>query len=248
VAENFLLISDLDDTLLGDQPALGRFEEYRVLLGPRLSIAYASGRFFDSVCEDVGTTPLPQPIAVLGGVGSEMRSFPDGQQNQAWIEQMSVDWSAETVRELLAAEADLEPQPEEFQSAFKMSYFLRDASVGRLDELREKLGEAGVRVDCVYSSNRDLDFLPHGVNKGTAAAFLARELGFDNDHVVVAGNSGNDSKLFEHGFHGVIVANAHNELKQYADDSRNYLSPHERADGVRDGLEHWMKRVSNGDQ
>jgi hypothetical protein len=79
VTEKFLLVSDLDDTLLGDQAALERFCEYRVLLGLRLAIAYASGRFFESVSEDVRTTPLPEPIAVLGGVGSQISSYPDGQ-------------------------------------------------------------------------------------------------------------------------------------------------------------------------
>jgi hydroxymethylpyrimidine pyrophosphatase-like HAD family hydrolase len=70
-------------------------------------------------------------------------------------------------------------------------------------------------------------------------------LGFERDHVLVAGNSGNDAKLFEHDFHGIIVSNAHEELKRYADQPRIYLSPHARADGVRDGLRYWIGELTD---
>ena len=231
---------DLDDTFLNDRDALLRFSEFFPTLKGQLAIVYASGRFFDSVKEDVQTTPLPKPLAVIGGVGSEIRSFPEGTLHHKWIERISNQWSAERAREILADETDLELQPERFQSDFKVSYFLRGASQEQLDRLRARLFDAGVNVSVIYSSDRDLDFLPEGVHKGTAAAFIAREMGVDRDHVIVAGNSGNDSKLFEHGFYGIVVSNAHEELKQYADQRRVYLSPHPRADGVRDGLRHWI--------
>jgi len=244
VKHDLLLVSDLDETLLGDRAALRRFEEFFSSVRPRLAIVYASGRFFESISEDVRKTPLPDPLAVIGGVGSEIRSYPDGRVDQAWVERISGNWSTETVRQVLMNEDRLELQPRDAQSDFKVSYFLQDASAKEINRLQAKLFDAGVDTNVIYSSNRDLDFLPDGVNKGTAAAFLARELGFDRDHVMVAGNSGNDAKLFEHGFYGVIVANAHEELKQFADERRVYLSSHSHADGVRDGLQYWMPRLS----
>lgn len=238
----FLLVSDLDDTFLGDRDALRRFADYYQSLQDRLKIVYASGRFYETIKRDIDQTPLPAPIAVIGGVGSEIRRYPGGELNQHWVERISTDWSASRVQELLVDEPDLTLQPEDSQSDFKVSYFFRGASDEALNRLRAKLFDNGVNASLIYSSSRDLDFLPEGVNKGTAAAFVARELGFDQDHTLVAGNSGNDSKLFEHDFRGIIVANAHEELKSYADDDRVYLSTKQRADGVRDGVEHWMKR------
>lgn len=245
MAAEFLLISDLDDTLLGDDAALNRFAQYYDSLSPRLAIAYASGRAFESMRDDARTTALPEPAAIISGVGSEIRSYPDGEMDPAWVERISKNWSAEKVREVLADEQEMKLQPEIDQLPFKVSYFFRDATTERLVQLQEKLRDAGVEASYVYSSNRDLDFLPRGVDKGAAALFLSRQLGFDPDHVMVAGNSGNDSKLFEHQFHGIIVANAHDELQQLASDPANYLSPYSFADGVRDGVEHWLRNMSN---
>lgn len=235
-----LLISDLDDTFLGDRAALQRFSDFFHRLQGRLDIVYASGRFCDSIAADIRSTPLPEPLAVIGGVGSEIRDFPGGELNQEWIQRISPQWSAERVRATLADEAELQLQPESAQSDFKVSYFFPAASQGQLDRLQAKLFDVGVNASLIYSSQRDLDFLPAGVNKGTAAAFTARELGFDREQVIVAGNSGNDAKLFEHDFYGIIVSNAHEALKQYAESPRVYLSPRARADGVRDGLQHWL--------
>ncbi|WP_162006782.1 HAD family hydrolase [Roseimaritima sediminicola] len=237
----YLLVSDLDDTFLGDRRALERFADFYEPIRERLDIVYASGRFYESIRRDIDTTPLPEPVAVIGGVGSEIRQYPSGRLDQAWIDRIATNWSAKKVQSVLANESQLELQPADSQSDYKVSYFFRDAKPTQLDRLKAKLFDHGLDVSVVYSSSRDLDFLPEGVNKGTAAAFLARQFGFDGDHTMVAGNSGNDSKLFDHDFRGVIVANAHDELKAYAGDARVYLSSQERADGVRDGVAHWMK-------
>jgi len=243
VSAELLLISDVDDTMLGDDAALERFSEFLPSLNGRLSIVYASGRFYESIKRDVDATLLPEPIAVIGGVGSEIRSFPDGELNQAWVDRISQNWSAKKVREILSEDDQLELQPEKYQSAFKVSYFFHDASKEQLDRLQATLGEAGIHASVIYSSHRDLDFLPEGVDKGCAAAFLAEELGFGREQVIVAGNSGNDSKLFEQGFYGIVVSNAHDELKRYADDERVYLSRKAIANGVEEGLQHWIPKL-----
>lgn len=102
--------------------------------------------------------------------------------------------------------------------------------------------EAKEPTSLIYSSDRDLGVFPNGVNIGTAARYIAEQLGYDQNQVVVAGNSGNDSCLSEQNFRGVIVANAHDDLKRYQHESSVYLSPRPVADGVRDGLKHWIER------
>lgn len=245
IETKYLLVSDLDDTFLGDRDALERFANAYTSQQHDLKIVYASGRFYQTIQSDIEHTSLPEPVAVIGGVGSEIRSYPEGELNQNWIDRISANWSADRVRNVLSEERELRLQSEEAQSDFKVSYILKNASKEHLNRLRAKLFDNGIDASLIYSSSRDLDFLPEGVNKGTAAAFIARALGFDQDHTLVAGNSGNDSKLFEHDFLGIVVSNAHEELKAYADDPRVYLSPHARADGVRDGVNHWMHAVQS---
>jgi len=240
----YLLISDLDDTLLGDTDALEHFVAYRESIADRvrLSLVYASGRFYESIRGDIENTPLLPPVVVIGGVGSEIRTFPDGTEFEAWRQRMSNGWSAERVREVLAFESKLELQPESDQSEFKVSYYADNATQVELEGWKKALREAGIHVRMIYSSHRDLDFLPEGVDKGTAARFVADQLKFRPEQVMVAGNSANDAELFEQGFQGIVVNNAHRELKAYADGDSAYLSPYNMAAGVQDGVQYWLDR------
>ncbi|MEX2577636.1 MAG: HAD-IIB family hydrolase [Verrucomicrobiales bacterium] len=240
----YLLISDLDDTLLGDDGALAEFVAFRESIADRVRIelVYASGRFHDSIRRDIEQTLLPEPLAVIGGVGSQIVRHPDGTFVEGWKKRMSERWSAARVREILSDEPELEIQPEKDQSDFKVSYFARNADEERLRHWKRKLRESGIHPRVVYSSNRDLDFLPEAVDKGTAAAFVAERLGFPPERVFVAGNSANDAALFEHGFRGIVVGNAHDELKILAEREDVYLSPLPIAAGVRDGIRHWLEQ------
>ncbi|HKK17587.1 MAG TPA: HAD-IIB family hydrolase [Opitutales bacterium] len=240
----YLLISDLDDTLLGDDAALKRFRDfYRNNCASRFVLAYASGRFYDSIRKDIERTELPSPDYVLGGVGSEMRRYPDGEPVAEWIEHISANWSAKKIREILKEYTRLEPQPKASQSDYKVSYFYPDAGREALERLRADLKAAGMRIKLIYSSKRDLDVLPEQVDKGQAGAFLAQWLGIAGSRILGAGNSANDATLFEHGIKGIAVANAHDELLQHAEATGAYASPEAYADGVRDGVIHWLKEM-----
>ncbi|MFP4069335.1 MAG: HAD-IIB family hydrolase [Opitutales bacterium] len=243
-SNRYLLISDVDDTLLGDDLALLRFQDFFAEhCADEFLLAYASGRFYDSILEDVHTTELPEPCYIIGGVGSEIRSLPDGEPDGEWQQRMSENWSAARVREIFESNDHLALQPEESQSEFKVSYLYPGATRDHLDRLRNRLAEAGIEANVIYSSNRDLDILPKGVDKGSAGKFVAERLGIPPEHVITAGNSGNDIPLLGHGFKGIIVANAHLELREVGKQVHAYQSPERHADGVRDGLEHWLKRI-----
>jgi sucrose-6F-phosphate phosphohydrolase len=183
-------------------------------------------------------------LATIGGVGSEIWLYPERRPLAEWSEKISSHWSAEKVREVLGNEADLEIQPDENQSSYKVSYYLHQAEPEQLRELEGKLNKVGISTHYIYSSQRDLDFLPAGVNKGTATAFLVDFLNRPRETVFTAGNSGNDATLFERDFAGIIVANAHGDLKKYGDGSRVYQAGSAHADGVREGIAHWMERLS----
>jgi sucrose-6F-phosphate phosphohydrolase len=199
---------------------------------------YATGRYFDSVVQLVNETALPAPDAVICDVGTEIRAFPSGRPFGEWHERMPADWDTDRIRDLLSRLPRLRPQPSEWQSPLKASFFIENASSEEMDSVFESLWNQSIFPEVIYSSDRDLDVLPAGVNKGSAAAFLASCWGFAREDVVVSGDSGNDRPLFVKGFRGVVVANAKPELKELGG-PLIYHARRPMAAGVLEGLKYW---------
>jgi sucrose-6F-phosphate phosphohydrolase len=233
-----LLVSDVDGTLLGDDRALERFARWCGERRGQLALAYSSGRFCKSIAESVHHTQLPQPDAIIGGVGTEICLYPAGDLLGEWSARFE-PWYPETVRAALADFDELELQPAELLSRYKISYYVYDAAAELLERMAGALATAGLRAKLVYSSARDLDVLPAAADKGAAAAFLAEYWNLPHQRVLVAGDSGNDLAMFQQGFRGIIVANAHGELAEL-DSPRVYKSHRPYADGVLDGLQYWL--------
>jgi len=232
------IVSDIDNTLLGDDDALARFASWRADAGRETALIYASGRFFESIVDSVESTDLPEPDLVIGGVGTEMRVFDSGEPIVSWTGRFEDRFDAAIVREALDGFPGLEEQPPALCSRYKASYYLEGAGQSELHQVRERVADAGIDAEIVYSSDRDLDVLPAGVNKGSAARHAVEALGIDRDHVVVCGDSANDLSMFRHGFRGVVVGNAHESLKALELPTVHQAEA-EYAAGVIEGLERW---------
>jgi sucrose-6F-phosphate phosphohydrolase len=232
-----MLVSDLDGTLLGDAVALKEFGTWRRHAGSQMRIVYSSGRFLRSVRESIKAFRLPAPDAIICGVGTEIHDFRETPAALDWPA-CSEGWNPDVIKATCLDHGRLALQPAPFLSPHKLSFYGMDLGEACLKRLQLALSASGQAVTIVYSSRRDLDVLPRGVNKGTAAAFLAQRWEMEPSDVIVAGDSGNDLAMFEEGFPGIIVGNAQTELRRFRGRNAYHATRHFAA-GVLEGLRHW---------
>lgn len=238
-----IVCCDIDGTLVGNRPAEERFREAWERLPPdrRPLLVLNSGRLIEDQRAFIATTALPTPDIYIGGVGTMLHSEMEPSHSDLYARSIGAGFDRDLIAQALQDVPELRIQPEEYQHAQKSSWYLHDADTVLLAEIEQRLVDAGLAARFVYSSNRDLDILPAGIDKGAALSWLCRQLGITHDDVVVAGDTGNDSSMFElPGIRGIVVGNALPELKSIADNRPDiYCSEEQMADGVLDGLKHW---------
>ncbi len=237
-----LFSSDLDGTLLGNPEATQRFKAAWESLPDeaRPLLVYNSGRLVDDLRRFVDDGALPAAEYYIGGVGTQVYDVAAGRMLDEFDAHLAEDWDVDKVREITARVTGIRPQPDEFQNRFKSSWFLERAPRGTIRALREQLKAAGLKVNIVYSSSRDLDVLPRNATKAGALSWLCERLGVPLDRVLVAGDTGNDSSMFRlPGVRGIIVENAQPELFEATVDLHVFHSRQIIADGVLDGLCHF---------
>ncbi len=234
-----ILVSDLDGTLLGrDVGGARRFAAFWAGLAPRSRpwLCYSSGRLGTDIRASLPATGLPDPDFIIGGVGTSLTT-PDGKAVAGFTARFHDGWDRALVQEAVRTLPGLTAQPLRFQSPFKASWFLHDASPSQLSGLTALLAAMELRVTVVYSSNRDLDILPELAGKGHAMRWLCTHLGLALTGAVVAGDSENDLAMFRlPRVRGILVANAAPGLVAGVRSAPVYRAKLAASDGVIEGL------------
>ncbi len=237
-----LFSTDIDGTLIGKPDALERFnaswmacsEERRPLL------CYNTGRLLDDMLELISRKDLMAPDYLICGVGTLIYDYRKKEKLKDFTEILEEGWDRETASEVLSTFPHTAVQPKHFQGPYKSSWFLRDATKEQLAEVDAALERAGLDVNVIYSSNRDLDVVPKYANKGNALTWLLKHLQISPSAVLVSGDTGNDSAMFrKKGIRGIVVGNAQPELHERTVGLDVYRADGVCADGVLEGLIHF---------
>jgi sucrose-6F-phosphate phosphohydrolase len=242
------IASDIDGTLVGDREALKRLtiRLRKARQMGQIMLVFSTGRRLEQVIEGVAVEGLPEPDAVLCQVGTEIYLpplQPDSVPMPAWRERLLQDYSREEAESFLEGIEGLVMQPDAFNTELKTSCYLdgcADPEAAAAD-IRRRVAPYLDRYQVIWSSGRDLDILPAASGKGKAIRFLVEHLALDDDHVVVAGDTGNDSTMFVEFGRGVVVGNAQPELIVLAETlgPRAFRARQPYAAGVEEGLEHF---------
>jgi sucrose-6F-phosphate phosphohydrolase len=207
----FLLVTDLDHTLVGDAQATLALNQKLAAMRDRLSLIYATGRSYLSARQLKHEAQLLEPDYWITGVGTEI--YHQGNRDSVWAQQLSDNWQRDQITALVQGFPDLIPQPDDAQNPWKISYFLHSSTADViLTTLRLQLVEANLPAKIIFSSNRDVDILPLSGDKGLAMTYVRQQLQLPSEAMLVCGDSGNDISLFQHATQGVIVRNAQPEL------------------------------------
>ncbi|MDF1754760.1 MAG: HAD-IIB family hydrolase [Verrucomicrobiales bacterium] len=235
-----LFSTDIDGTIYDGPESAEAFAEFW-LSKPEAVLVYNTGRSVDDTRQLIDSTPLPLPRFITGGVGTEIFDCQTGERLSAWKTELSSGWDFAKIDSLVGRYADdIERQPEECQNDFKCSWFWNNRSQEDIAALAARLIEAGFNAQVVYSSSRDLDVIPSVANKGNAITWLAARLGIPLEEIVVAGDSGNDSSMFQlEGARGIIPANAEDALRHAPKKTLIFESTGRCSAGIIEGINYF---------
>lgn len=227
-----LLCTDMDRTVIpnGPQPEHpGARRSLRAFCADgEVVLVYVTGRHRQLVEAALAEFDLPQPDFVISDVGTRMYAVSGERWDELslWQDEIAADWkgrSHDDLQQLLAGIADLQLQEASKQSRYKLSYYvpLHCDHNAMIREAQQCLLRADVAAALLWSIDEEagiglLDVLPQRATKLHAVMSLQGYLGFADEDVLFAGDSGNDMPVLVSKVRSVLVNNASAEIKQTA--------------------------------
>lgn len=234
-----ILVTDVDNTLTGDDEALAalvrRIEENDTGLG----LAIATGRTPDRALEVLEELGYPTPDIVIACVGTEVYYGELLALDRSWQRHINWQWNPVAVRDAVAELPGLELQEPPEQRAFKVSYVIDTRSAPGVREIRRHLRQAGIRARLVGSLGQYLDVTPIRASAGAALRFLSIKWDLAPERFLVAGDSGNDADMLSGETLGVVVGNYSPEIEHLRGKPRIHFARGEHAWGVLEGIDHY---------
>jgi sucrose-6F-phosphate phosphohydrolase len=260
-----VLATDLDGTLLPLEGNHQNIIDLRTLSNELqrldMQLAFATGRHFESVQAARVTFDLPTPDWIICDVGTSIykrtssgeyelsESFAD------YLQQVTQGFSTEQLHRTLSVVDGLRRQEEEKQTRFKLSYYAdRNKMAEDVAEINRLLTEHAIPYSVVasvdpFTGDGLVDLLPLNSSKAHALDWWSNDEGFEHQHVLYAGDSGNDSAAFAAGYRSIIVDNAAEQVLEEARSAhiaagwrdRIFAATEPATSGVLQGVRHFAK-------
>lgn len=239
-----LLITDIDNTLLGDDEALVHLKEIIRENRDHMGFGVASGRALELVVEALDENGIDSIDVVIAAVGSEIYYGHRYTADKGWASRLRSRWQPDRIRGALEKLPFLALQRgDHTQKEFKISYDLDDGVPPdeAIPQIHEALAQAKAAYSLIFSHGAFVDILPHRASKGKAVRYLAGKWNFPLERVATAGDSGNDRDMLAGQTAGIVVGNHDEELSplRHSKAARVYFAKARCAGGIIEGLRHY---------
>ena len=239
-----LLITDIDNTLLGDDEALEQLKEIIRQHRHRLGFGVASGRALELITDVLKTHQLDEIDVVIAAVGTQIYYGRGLAYDRGWASHLRSRWYPARIREALDDLPFLFLQKANHtQQEFKISYDLDDsiAPDEALPQIHDALARARAPHSLIFSHGVFVDILPYRASKGKAVRYLSGKWNVALERVATAGDSGNDADMLIGQTAGIVVGNHDEELRNLKGvrSDRIYYAQAHCAGGIIEGLTHY---------
>ncbi len=240
-----VLVCDIDNTLIGDEDALDDLLRMTRETPERIGFGVATGRRLDSAIKVLKEWSVPSPDFIISAAGSEIHYGPKLVEDETWKRHIDYRWEPELVREAMRGIPGLRLQPKDEQRRFKISYFVDTDRFPGLREMLRHLRQLDIHASAIYSHEAYFDVLPVRASKGAALRYLADKWGIPLEHILAAGDSGNDEEMLTGQTLGVVVGNHSAEIEKLRGNDRVYFADGHYAAGIIEGIRHYDFLGSN---
>ncbi len=234
-----LLISDIDNTLIGDHDGLQALVRLLRERPEDFGFGVATGRHLPSALDVLKQSRVPLPDVLITAVGSEIHYGPDVRPDTGWMRHIQHLWRRDAMAALFADVPGLTLQSDDQQSPFKLSYNVDPAVAPSVRELEMRVRQARLHANLIYSHDAYLDVLPIRASKGQAIRYLAYKWGLPLHDFMVAGDSGNDVEMLVGDTRAVVVSNHSAELDKLRGLEHVYFAGAPCAWGIIEGIDHY---------
>ena len=235
----YALISDIDNTLIGDKQALKSLTYWVGEHKTKLAFGIATGRPIKSAVEILKKNRVKIPDVLITSVGSEIHYGKNLVPDAGWAAHIRHLWRRDALAEALSKFPGLTLQAKENQREFKLSYIATPDQIPPLKELYDYLHEQKLYAQLIYSHEEFLDVLPVRASKGHAIRYLAYKWGLPLKRIIVSGDSGNDVEMLVGDTLAIVVGNYSQELAHLKGQEQIYFAKAHYSAGILEGLKHY---------
>jgi len=238
-----MIVTDIDDTLIGDDEALEALGDELGKASDHVAFAIATGRPIERAIDalrELEEKGMPPPHVLIAASGTRLSyGARKRERDRSWEHQIDYRWEPERVRDVLEGLPGAGPGPPEGQTVFRVQYRLDPTAAPPLAEIRQRLRQAGVEATVLLDHDTSLEIIPVRASPGLAIRFICYKWNLEPERLLVAGDSGNDADMLSGDTLGVVVGNHTSELEQLRDHPRIYFAEGNHAWGIIEGIRHY---------